>query len=277
MTIEDFIKEALKEDIGTGDVTSLSCIPPEKKDTARLLVKEHCVLAGVGIAVTIFRIVDKNLSMEIFKKDGDEVNKGDIAFHVSGSTISLLSAERLVLNFMQRMSGIATHTREYVNAVRGTRAVILDTRKTSPNLRYFEKLAVSLGGGSNHRFGLFDMILIKDNHVDAAGGIEKAVTAAKQYIEKSGTALKIEVEARNMKEVREILDTARVDRIMLDNFSPEMMKQAVLLIGGRAETEASGGITLANIRHYAETGVDFISVGALTHHIRSIDLSMKII
>jgi len=277
MNTEQFIEESLKEDIGEGDFTSMSCIPADKTDTAKLLVKEPGVIAGIGIAKMVFSKVDPGLIVEEFKKDGDEVLAGDIVFTVKGKTTAILSAERLVLNFMQRMSGIATITRKYTDAVKDDKVVILDTRKTTPNMRFFEKMAVKTGGGQNHRFGLYDMIMIKDNHVDAAGGIGKAIRSAKDFLRSADKDLKIEIEARNIGEVKEILHEGGVDRIMLDNFSPENMKDAVQLIGGRIETEASGGITLANIRQYAQTGVDYISIGALTHHIKSLDLSLKII
>lgn len=277
MNTEQFIEESLKEDIGEGDFTSLSCIPPGKTDTAKLLVKESGIIAGIQIAKMVFGKVDSGLIVEEFKKDGDEVSAGEIVFTVNGKTTSILSAERLVLNFMQRMSGIATVTRKYVDAVKGCRAVILDTRKTTPNMRFFEKMAVKTGGGQNHRFGLYDMIMIKDNHVDASGGIGKAIRSTKEFLRSTNKDLRIEIEARNISEVKEILHEGGIDRIMLDNFDINSLAEAVQLINGRFETEASGGINLTDIRLYAETGVDYISVGALTHHIKSLDLSLKII
>jgi len=275
MTIDEIIALALREDIGSGDHTSLSAIPPNAQGRAKLLVKEDGVLAGVEIAQKIFLQVDPHITFDLFINDGANVKKGDLAFEVSGSSISLLTAERTVLNFMQRMSGIATQTRQLVNAVGDLPTKILDTRKTTPMLREIEKWAVRLGGGMNHRIGLYDMILIKDNHVDFAGGIANAITACKKYIAEKGLQLKIEIETRNLDEVRQVLEHGGIHRIMLDNFSFETLKQAVDLIGNRFETEASGGITLQTIRQYAECGVDYISVGSLTHHINSLDLSLK--
>jgi len=275
VTIDEIIVKALREDIGEGDHTSLSTIPAIAIGKARLLVKENGVLAGVDIARKVFFHTDDRIIMEQFIEDGSHVKIGDIAFEVSGPSISLLTAERTSLNFMQRMSGIATQTRTMVDAIEGLPTKILDTRKTTPLLREFEKMAVRLGGGFNHRFGLYDMILIKDNHVDFAGGIAKAITACHEYMHHKGLQLKIEIETRNLDEVNQVLAHGGVNRIMLDNFSFEMLRQAVNIIGSEYETEASGGITLQTIRQYAECGVDFISVGALTHHINSLDLSLK--
>lgn len=275
MTIDEIIAKALREDVGEGDHTSLSTIPTNASGKARLLVKENGVLAGVDIARKVFYQTDDRIVMEQFFQDGSRVKTGDVAFEVSGPSISLLTAERTALNFMQRMSGIATQTRLMVDAIEGLPTRILDTRKTTPLLREFEKMAVRLGGAFNHRFGLYDMILIKDNHVDFAGGIDKAITACHEYMHHKGLQIPVEIETRNLDEVNQVLEHGGVNRIMLDNFSFEMLRQAVKIIGSRYETEASGGITLQTIRQYAECGVDFISVGALTHHIISLDLSLK--
>jgi len=275
VTIDEIIAKALREDIGEGDHTSLSTIPATASGKARLLVKEVGVLAGVDIARKVFSQTDDHINMEQFIEDGSRVKIGDIAFEVSGPSISLLTAERTALNFMQRMSGIATQTRLMVDAIGDLPTRILDTRKTTPLLREFEKMAVRLGGGFNHRFGLYDMILIKDNHVDFAGGIENAISACQEYMHNKGLHLAIEIETRTIDEVNQVLAHGGVNRIMLDNFSFEMLREAVKLIGSKYETEASGGITLQTIRQYAECGVDFISVGALTHHISSLDLSLK--
>lgn len=273
--LRDFIQNALNEDVREGDHTSLACIPKEATGTAKLLIKENGVLAGVPVAIAIFAAVDSELEMDIFLEDGDEIKKGDIAFTVTGSAISILTAERLVLNCMQRMSGIATLTQKYVKAIEGTTTTVLDTRKTTPGIRFLEKYAVKVGGGENHRMGLYDMIMIKDNHVDFSGGIQQAVSRTKQYLKEEGLSLKIEVETRNIEEVRQVLAVGGVDRIMLDNYSPKQMREAVTLINGVCETEASGGIVLETIRDYAETGVDYISVGALTHSATSLDISLK--
>jgi nicotinate-nucleotide pyrophosphorylase (carboxylating) len=275
VTIDEIITKALREDIGEGDHTSLSTIPANAFGKARLLVKEPGVLAGVDIARKVFSQTDDRIKMEQFILDGSRVKTGDVAFEVSGPSIALLTAERTALNFMQRMSGIATQTRLMVDAIEGLPTRILDTRKTTPLLREFEKMAVRLGGGFNHRFGLYDMILIKDNHVDFAGGIAKAISACQQYMHNKGLHLPVEIETRNLDEVKQVLEYGGVNRIMLDNFSFQLLRQAVDLIGSLYETEASGGITLQTIQQYAECGVDFISVGALTHHINSIDLSLK--
>jgi nicotinate-nucleotide pyrophosphorylase (carboxylating) len=275
MTIDEIIVAALKEDIGDGDHTSLSTIPATAKGKARLLIKEAGIICGIDIAFKVLNKVDPSLIIHRILSDGNLVKPGDVAFTVEGSSISILTAERLLLNFMQRMSGIATTTNRYVQQLSGTKARLLDTRKTTPLLREIEKYAVKTGGGDNHRFGLFDMILIKDNHIDFAGGIANAVTAVDAYLRSKDLNLQIEVEARTIDDVSEILRFKHVQRILLDNFTPEKMKEAVALINGRVETEASGGITLDNLREYAETGVDYISVGALTHHIKSLDMSLK--
>lgn len=275
MTIDEIIEKALSEDIGDGDHTSLSTIPKDAKGKAELLIKEDGILAGIKIAEKVFKKVDENIVFKALLDDGAKVKKGDIAFVVEGNSISLLSAERLALNFMQRMSGIATATRKIVDKLDGLNTKVLDTRKTTPNLRVIEKEAVVIGGGENHRMGLFDMIMIKDNHVDFAGGIAKAIESTKKYLKEKNKDLKIEIEVRNFDELNEVLKTGDVDRIMLDNFSVIEMKKAIEIIDGRYKTEASGGITIDTIREYAETGVDYISVGALTHHIKSLDMSLK--
>jgi nicotinate-nucleotide pyrophosphorylase (carboxylating) len=275
MTIDEILFQALQEDVGDGDHTSLATIPLSAKGKARLLVKEDGVLAGLDIARKIFRLVDPELRMTTFMTDGDSIRKGDVAFEIAGSSISILTAERLVLNFMQRMSGIATATRILADSLKGLDTKILDTRKTTPLLREIEKQAVRIGGGYNHRFGLYDMILIKDNHVDFAGGIAKAIHATTAYLLHKGKNLQIEIETRSIEEVREVLATGGVNRIMLDNFGFLELREAVKLINHCFETEASGGITLETIRQFAECGVDFVSVGALTHHISSLDLSLK--
>jgi nicotinate-nucleotide pyrophosphorylase (carboxylating) len=272
---DEFIENALKEDIGDGDHTSSACIPPDAIGRAQLLVKEEGILAGVYVAERIFSRLDPGVHIEIFKKDGDPVAPPDIAFVVEGKILALLKAERLVLNIMQRMSGIATTTRRYVNELKGLKTKILDTRKTTPGMRLLEKAAVRTGGGENHRFGLFDMILIKDNHIDFSGGIEQAITRVKKYMARTGKNLDIEIEARSLDDVRTILGIGGINRIMLDNFSIADTRIAVDLIGGRFETESSGGITFENLRTYAECGIDYISVGALTHQIKSLDLSLK--
>ncbi len=275
MTIDEIIEKALAEDIGDGDQTSLSTIPKEAKGKAQLLIKEDGILAGVKIAEKVFNKVDKNIVFNVLLKDGEKVKYGDIAFVVEGSSISLLSAERLALNFMQRMSGIATATGKIVEKLHGLKTKVIDTRKTTPNLRILEKESVVIGGGENHRMGLYDMIMIKDNHVDYAGGISKAIKSAKRYLIENKKDLKIEIEVRNFKELNEVLEIGNIDRIMLDNFSVKDMKKAIQIINGKYETEASGGITIDTIREYAETGVDFISVGALTHQVKSLDMSLK--
>jgi nicotinate-nucleotide pyrophosphorylase (carboxylating) len=275
--VNQFIADALLEDKGEGDFTSLSCIPEKAKGKAHLLVKENGILAGVELALEIFNHIDKTLKITVFIKDGAAVKKGDVAFNVSGNAQSILLAERLVLNCMQRMSGIATTTNRLVQKCKGTKAQVIDTRKTTPNFRGLEKWAVLIGGGANHRIGLYDMILIKDNHIDYAGGIPQAIEAATNFLKLKKKKLKIEIEARSFEDVQTILSIGKVNRIMLDNFTIANIKKAVKLIANKYETEASGGITEETIRDYAKCGVDFISVGALTHSIKSLDLSLKAI
>jgi len=272
---DEFIDHVLKEDIGDGDHTSLACIPENATGMAQLLVKDHGILAGVGVATRIFKKLDPSVKIKILIQDGTKVKPSDIAFIVEGKVRALLKAERLVLNIMQRMSGIATITHKYVKVLDGTKTKILDTRKTTPGMRLLEKAAVKAGGGENHRFGLYDMILIKDNHIDFAGSISNAIERARNYRERMRKHLRIEIEARNLKDVKTILTIGGIDRIMLDNFSVANTRTAVKMIAGRYETESSGGITYENIRAYAECGVDYISVGALTHQIKSLDLSLN--
>lgn len=273
--LEQIIDNALREDIGEGDHSTLACVPENAQGTARLLIKEKGILAGVELAEMIFKRFDPSLHVEVFIKDGAAVEVGDVAFVVSGSSRSILSTERLVLNFMQRMSGIASQTNRICQLIEGTNAKLLDTRKTTPGIRYMEKWAVRIGGGYNHRFALYDMIMLKDNHVDYAGGIKSAIERTHDYLRSNGKQLKIEVEVRNEQELREVLEIGGVDRIMLDNFSPEEIRRVLPMIPETFETEASGGITEANIRAYAETGIQYISVGALTHSVKSMDMSLK--
>jgi len=273
--IDEIIKNAFKEDVGEGDHSTLSCVPEKAQGVAKLLVKDTGVIAGVELAQKIFHSFDPDLKIEVFIKDGEKVKFGDIAFEVSGNSRSILTTERLVLNFMQRMSGIATQTNEIVSLIKGTNVKLLDTRKTTPGIRYMEKWAVRIGGGHNHRFALYDMIMLKDNHVDYAGGIKPAIQRANEYLAFTGKDLKIEIEVRNEEELASVLEIGQVDCIMLDNFSPERIIDALKIIPNTFEVEASGGITLDTIRSYAETGVDYISVGALTHSFQSLDMSLK--
>ena len=269
------IKNAIREDVGDGDHSSLACIPVTATGKAKLLVKDHGIIAGVDFAKKVFQYVDGNLVVEELIKDGTPVKFGDIVFYVSGSSQSILKAERLVLNGMQRMSAIATKTRSFVDQLEGTNTKILDTRKTTPGIRALEKWAVKIGGGENHRFGLFDMIMLKDNHIDFAGGIRQAINKTKEYLRRQNLDLKIIVEARNMAEIREILSEGGIHRILLDNFSLEETQKAVKLIDGQYQTESSGGINLKTVRAYAECGIDYISSGALTHSVYNLDLSLK--
>jgi nicotinate-nucleotide pyrophosphorylase (carboxylating) len=273
--LTQFIQSALQEDVGDGDHSSLAAIPADARNQARLLVKDNGRLAGVEVAQLICQAVDPSLSVKVMLTDGSPVQYGDVAFTVTGRAQAILTAERLLLNCMQRMSGIATYTHQLTQLIAGTKARLLDTRKTTPNFRIMEKWAVVIGGGLNHRFGLFDMIMLKDNHVDYAGGIRQAITATHEYLQKHNKKLRIVIETRNLNEVQQALDTGGIDRIMLDNMSPELMHEAVALVNGRFETEASGGITEDTIAEVAATGVDFISVGALTHSNKSLDLSLK--
>lgn len=273
--LEQLIPLWFAEDIGDGDHTTLSCIPSDAQGKSQLIIKENGVLAGISIAREIFKAFDPELKMTVFIEDGTEVKVGDVAFVVEGKIQSLLQTERLMLNIMQRMSGVATRTREYVKLLEGTKTNVLDTRKTTPGLRLLEKEAVKIGGGVNHRIGLYDMILLKDNHVDFAGGIDKAIRRAKAYLQSKGKDLKIEIEVRNFDELSQVMSIGGVDRIMLDNFSVENTRKAVEIINGKYETESSGGITFETLRQYAECGVDYISVGALTHSVKSLDMSFK--
>ncbi len=274
-SFEDYIKRVLSEDIGDGDHTSLATIPPDKIGKAKLLVKENGIIAGIDVAKKIVEFYDSELQLDIHYNDGDAVKKGDKVFFIEGKAQSILSLERTILNIMQRMSAIATKTRRITDIISHTQCRLLDTRKTTPLFRYFEKEAVKIGGGVNHRFGLYDMVMIKDNHVDYAGGITQAIHKTNGYLKKHKKDLKIEIEVRNLDELNEVLAVGNVHRIMLDNFNVTTLEKAVSLIGGRFETEASGGITEDNILEYALTGVDFISVGALTHSVKSLDLSLK--
>jgi len=273
--IDELLKIAFAEDIGDGDHTTLCCIPETAMGKSKLIIKEEGVIAGVEMALKIFNHFDPSLKVEVFIQDGTPVKPGDVAFVVEGKVQSLLQTERLMLNVMQRMSGIATVTRRYVKELEGLHTRVLDTRKTTPGLRMIEKAAVKIGGGVNHRIGLFDMILLKDNHVDFAGGIENAITRAHTYLKEKGKSLKIEIEVRSMEELETVLRVGGVDRIMLDNFTPELTRAAVERIAGKYETESSGGITFATLRQYAECGVDYISVGALTHSVMGLDMSFK--
>lgn len=273
--VDKLLDLAFAEDIGDGDHTTLSCIPESAVGKSKLLVKEDGIIAGVDVAKEIFNRFDPSIKVEVFIKDGTSVKKGDVVFIAEGPIRSLLQTERLMLNVMQRMSGIATTTSKYVKALDGTKTNVLDTRKTTPGLRMLEKEAVKIGGGVNHRIGLFDMILLKDNHVDFVGGIKNAIERAQSYCKQHNKTLKIEIEVRNFEELNQVLETGGVDRIMLDNFTPADTKLAVDLIAGRYETESSGGITFETLRSYAECGVDYISVGALTHSVKGLDMSFK--
>ncbi len=273
--LELIIANAIREDVGDGDHSSLACIPAEAKGQAKLLVKDNGVIAGVEFAKMIFAYVDKDLQVETFIEDGSEVQHGDVVFHVSGSSQSILKAERFVLNSMQRMSAIATKTRFFADLLKGTKTRILDTRKTTPGIRAIEKWAVKIGGGENHRFALYDMIMLKDNHIDFAGGISEAIQKTKDYLSQNNLDLKIIVEARDLEEVKEILSAGGVYRILLDNFTFDQTREAVALIGDQTTTESSGNINEKTIRQYAECGVDYISSGALTHSVYNMDLSLK--
>lgn len=273
--IDDLLNLAFAEDIGDGDHTTLSTIPENAMGRSKLLIKEKGILSGVSIAKKVLSKIDPDIKITVYIEDGSEVNPGDIAFTAEGRIRSLLIAERTMLNIMQRMSGVATMTKKYQERLKGLHTKVLDTRKTTPGMRLLEKEAVKAGGGENHRIGLFDMILIKDNHIDFAGGLEKAVKRAKEYCENNHRNLKIEVEARTLEDVKKLSEMPEVDRIMFDNFTPELTKEAVKIVDGRKETESSGGITIENLREYGETGVDYISVGALTHSVKGLDMSFK--
>jgi nicotinate-nucleotide pyrophosphorylase (carboxylating) len=277
MQLEEIIKRSLAEDIAEGDHSTMATVSPECRGKMQLLIKQPGIISGIEVAKSILHIHDPSISIRITKQDGDKVDLGDIAFYLEGKVWSLLSVERVMLNFMQRMSGIATYTRSLVDLISDLPVKLLDTRKTTPQFRLIEKTAVRHGGGHNHRFGLYDMIMIKDNHVDFAGGIIPALMNVYDYLDEKQLHLKVEIEVRNLEELKQVLDYGRVDRVMFDNFTPALMKEAVLLVDRRFETEASGMINESTIRSYAETGVDFISMGALTHQVRSLDLSLKAI
>ena len=273
--VDELVELCIKEDIGDGDHTSLCCIPADEQGRMRLLCKEEGTIAGIEIAELVLRRLDPAVKFEQLLRDGDRVRPGDVAFYVSGRLRSLLQAERILLNIMQRMSGVATQTAVYVARLEGLRTRVLDTRKTTPGMRVLDKMAVKIGGGENHRIGLFDMILLKDNHIDFAGGIRSAIRGAREYLAAKGKTIPIECEVRTLEDIDEVFAAGGVDRIMFDNFTPELTREAVRKVAGRCETESSGGITLDNLRDYAECGVDFISVGALTHRIKSLDMSLK--
>lgn len=273
--IDELLNLAFAEDLGDGDHTTLSTIPADAKGRSRLIIKEEGVISGVEVARKVLEKVDPTIKMEILIQDGSNVKPGDIAFTAEGPVRSLLIAERTMLNIMQRMSGVATMTSKYQKQLEGLHTKVLDTRKTTPGMRMLEKEAVACGGGTNHRIGLFDMILIKDNHIDFAGGIEKAIDGANEYCRKNGKDLRIEVEVRSLDDISRVMEHGGVDRIMFDNFTPELTKKAVEMVGGKYETESSGGITIENLRVYGEAGVDFISVGALTHSVKGLDMSFK--
>lgn len=268
------IELSLSEDIGDGDHSSLACISKTETNKAKLVAKQEGIICGIDIAREVYALVDKSIKFTAMMKDGDRIKKGDIIFRVEGSAIGILTSERTALNYMQRLSGIATSTNEYVELIKGTGTKLLDTRKTTPSMRLFEKYAVKVGGGYNHRIGLYDMIMLKDNHIDFAGGVENAITKTKEYLKNLGKELKIEVEVRSMEELERVLKIGGINRIMLDNFTPELLQKAIERIGGKYETESSGGINKDTILSFAKTGVDFISVGALTHQIKSLDLSL---
>ena len=272
--LDDLIKMALREDVGDGDHSTLACIPTDALGTAKMIAKQEGILCGAEVGRRVFQIVDPSLEVSLLVADGTPISKGDVLMTIHGPSGSILTAERTALNFMQRLSGIATETHRMVQMLSGLDTKLLDTRKTTPNMRLLEKYAVKCGGGTNHRIGLYDMVMLKDNHIDFAGGIEQAIDRTHDYLKAKGKALRIEIEVRNLDELQRVLDHGGVDRIMLDNFDTETLREAVRRIDHRYETEASGGITEATLRQYAETGVDFISVGALTHHIKSLDISL---
>ena len=273
--VEELIELAIKEDIGDGDHTSLSTIPADARGKMKLLVKQDGIIAGIEVAVAVFRRLDESIEIDLRVADGERVKVGDVAFYVEGRIQTLLQAERIVLNIMQRMSGVATQTAVYAKALEGTNCKVLDTRKTTPGMRVLDKMAVKIGGGENHRIGLFDMVLLKDNHIDFAGGIVPAINSVKKYLAEKGKNIPIECEVRSLEDIDLVFEAGGVDRIMFDNFTPEQTRKAVEKVAGRCSTESSGGITLETMREYAEAGVDYISVGALTHQIKSLDLSLK--
>ena len=273
--VEELIELAIKEDIGDGDHTSLATIPADARGRMKLLVKQEGIIAGIEVAVAVFRRLDESIEIDLKVADGDHVKVGDVAFYVEGRIQTLLQAERIVLNIMQRMSGVATQTAVYAKALEGTQCKVLDTRKTTPGMRVLDKMAVKIGGGENHRIGLFDMVLLKDNHIDFAGGIVPAIKSVKEYLKEKGKNIPIECEVRSLEDVDLVFEAGGVDRIMFGNFTPKMTRKAVEKVAGRCSTESSGGITLETMREYAEAGVDYISVGALTHQIKSLDLSLK--
>ncbi|MBQ8334987.1 MAG: carboxylating nicotinate-nucleotide diphosphorylase [Tidjanibacter sp.] len=273
--VDELIELAIREDIGDGDHTTLSTIPATARGRMKLLVKQEGIIAGIEVAVKVFRRLDPTIEIELLKNDGDRVKVGDVAFYVEGRTQTLLQAERIVLNIMQRMSGVATQTAVYAEVLKGTNCKVLDTRKTTPGMRVLDKMAVKIGGGENHRIGLFDMVLLKDNHIDFSGGIVEAITNVKEYLKAKGKNIPIECEVRSLEDIDLVFEAGGVDRIMFDNFTPELTKAAVEKVAGRCSTESSGGITLDTMRAYAEAGVDYISVGALTHQIKSLDMSLK--
>ncbi len=273
--VDELIELAIREDIGDGDHTTLSTIPADARGRMKLLVKQEGIIAGIEVAVKVFRRLDPTIEIELLRNDGDRVKVGDVAFYVEGRIQTLLQAERIVLNIMQRMSGVATQTAVYADVLKGTSCKVLDTRKTTPGMRVLEKMAVKIGGGENHRIGLFDMVLLKDNHIDFSGGIVEAITNVKAYLKEKGKNIPIECEVRSLEDIDLVFEAGGVDRIMFDNFSPELTKAAVDKVAGRCSTESSGGITLDTMRAYAEAGVDYISVGALTHQIKSLDMSLK--
>lgn len=273
--VEELIELAIREDIGDGDHTSLSTIPADARGKMRLLVKQEGIIAGIEVAVEVFRRLDPTIEIELLMSDGDRVKVGDVAFYVEGRIQTLLQAERIVLNIMQRMSGVATQTAIYAKVLEGTKCKVLDTRKTTPGMRVLDKMAVKIGGGENHRIGLFDMVLLKDNHIDFAGGIIPAIKSVRKYLSENNKNIPVECEVRSLKDIDLVFEAGGVDRIMFDNFTPEQTKEAVEKVAGRCSTESSGGITLETMRAYAEAGVDYISVGALTHQIKSLDMSLK--
>lgn len=272
--LDELIQMALREDIGDGDHSTLACIPPDATGTAKMVAKQDGILCGAEVGERVFHLVDPTLKVTLLKHDGDNVKKGDLLMLIEGHSGSILTAERTALNYMQRLSGIATETHRMVQMLEGLNTRLLDTRKTTPNMRLLEKYAVACGGGTNHRIGLYDMVMLKDNHIDFAGGIEAAIDRTRQYLKEKGKNLRIEIEVRNLDELERVMQHGGIDRIMLDNFDVETLRKAVERIDGKYETEASGGITDQTLRKYAETGVDFISVGALTHHIKSMDISL---